>query len=100
MDDNDILSKAEEILSKVKHPSFDVTLKNFGMLKEVSVSENKVTVTIAYPFEGVPIKDQIENSVKASLDKIAEEVLIKRTVMNQEELQNFLSLEQAAWGKG
>ena len=97
MNDNELLSNAEKILAEVKHPSFNVTLKKFGMLKNVSVSAGVVVVTIAYPFEGVPIKEQIENSVKDALSEITEQVEIKRTVMDQRELQEFLAMEQAAW---
>ena len=93
----------EEIIKKisnVKHPAIDRTLLDLGILKDLTVKENKITITLAFPFPNIPIKDYLINSVKEPLKEIGLEIGINEVVMNQKELQNFLSMEQEAWTGG
>ena len=85
------------ILNKVMHPEIDASLVELGMIKEVNVKENKVTVTMAFPFPGVPIKGMLIESVKKPLEDAGLNVEIKDTVMDQGELEKFFRMEQEKW---
>ena len=89
--------KIKKILGKLKHPSINRTLVELGMIKDIKVKNNKATITLVFPFEGIPIKDYLIDSVKTSLSKFGVNIEIKTTVMNQEELQKFLDIEQRYW---
>jgi len=85
------------ILNKVMHPEIDASLVELGMIKEVNVKENKVTVVMVFPFPGVPIKGMLIESVKKPLEDAGLNVEIKDTVMDQGELEKFFRMEQEKW---
>ena len=97
MGEDSFVTETDRILSGVKHPYINKTLKELGILKSVKAEGKKVTVTLAYPFEGIPIKAEIEQNVRKPLEEIGASVEINSIIMSQKELQQFLALEQAAW---
>ena len=88
------------VLAWVKHPMIDRTLLDLGVIKDISVENNKVKITLAFPFPNIPIKEQLIDSVREPITKLGAEVEVKLIVMNQEELQKFLAMEQEAWKGG
>ncbi len=85
------------ILNKVMHPEINASLVELGMIKEVDVKENKVTITMAFPFPGVPIREMLIESVKKPLEDAGLDVEVKDTVMDRDELEKFFKLEQEKW---
>jgi len=85
------------LLAKVKHPAINCTLRELGIIKDVSIKDNKVLITMALPFPNIPIIDQLVSSIKEPIEKLGVEVEVKQTVMNQDELQAFLKMEEAGW---
>ena len=85
------------LLAKVKHPTINHTLRELGIIKDVSSKDNKVLITMAFPFPDVPIKDQLGSSVRDPIERLGAEVKMKHTVMSQEELQAFLKMEEDGW---
>ena len=85
------------MLKEVKHPAVDRSLLDLGIVKKIDVKEGKVVITMALPFPNIPIIDQLVSSIKEPIDKLGVEVEIKQTVMNQEEVQKFLTMEQENW---
>jgi len=92
--------KVRQTLSEVRHPAIDHTLIDLGILKDITVRDDKVELTLAFPFLEIPIKDYLINSVSEPIKKLGAEVVVKITVMSQEELEKFLAMEQDAWKGG
>ena len=91
-----------QVVAEIKHPAIDRTLVELGVVKEITVTGNKVLVTMALPFSGIPtqVKDYLVNSVVEQIKKLDVEVEVDLTIMNQEELQAFLDMEQESWKGG
>jgi len=89
--------EVREALEQVKHPAIDLSLVKLGIVKEISVAENIVNITMAFPFAGIPIETMLINSVRNPVEKLGAEVEIKTTLMNPNEVQEFLAMEQSAW---
>ena len=89
--------EVRKALDQVKHPAIDLSLVELGIVKEILVTDNKVSITIALPFAGIPIESQLINSVREPVEKLGAELEIKTTLMNPEEVQKFLSMEKEAW---
>lgn len=91
-----------QVVAEIKHPAIDRTLVDLGVVKEITVKGNKVLVTMALPFPGIPtqVKDYLVNSVVEQIKKLDVEVEVDVTIMNQEELQAFLDMEQESWKGG
>jgi metal-sulfur cluster biosynthetic enzyme len=87
-------------MAKIKHPAIDRTLIDLGMVKDITIQDNKVTVTLAVPFPGIPIKDLLVNSVREPIEKLGAKVEVKFAVMNKQELQAFLEMERESWKDG
>ncbi len=98
------IQKKQEILKaigEVEHPAISATLMNLGMVKDITVDQDGiVTLSLVLPFENVP--ENITDIIKASLaQKIASVsgklVNVNEVIMNEEELQNFLTIESQNW---
>nr|QNO54816.1 hypothetical protein ENONAMDD_00007 [Methanosarcinales archaeon ANME-1 ERB7] len=91
-----------QVVAEIKHPAIDRTLVDLGVVKEITVTGNKVLVTMALPFPGIPtqVRDYLVNSVVEQIKKMDVEVKVDVTIMNQEELQAFLDMEQESWKGG
>lgn len=89
--------EAREILEEVKHPAIDMSLIRLGIIKEIEVQDNDVKVIMAFPFPNVPIKDMLVDSVKRPLEERGISFEIETTVMDREELRDFLALEKEGW---
>ena len=85
------------LVDEVKHPAINRTLRELGIVKDISIKDNKVLITMALPFPNIPIIDQLVSSIKEPIEKLGVEVEVKQTVMNHEELQTFLKMEADGW---
>ena len=85
------------LVDKVKHPAINRTLRELGIIKGLSIKDNKVLITMALPFPNIPIIDQLVSSIKEPIEKLGVEVEVKQTIMNQKELQAFLKMEADDW---
>lgn len=89
--------KVRQTLSEVKHPAIDRTLIDLGILKDIIIRNDKVELTLTFPFPEIPIKDYLINSVREPIKKLGVEVAVKIDVMNDEERQAFLAMEKKNW---
>ncbi|MBN1762528.1 MAG: DUF59 domain-containing protein [Methanomicrobia archaeon] len=90
---------ARAAIAPVKHPAIKRTLVDLGIAKDVKVDGNKVTITLALPFLGVPVqvRQMLMNSLREPLEKLGAEVAFEVVIMDPEALQQFLKMEQEAW---
>jgi len=86
-----------KVIAQIKHSAIDCTLVDLGIVKKVAVKGNNASVTLAFPFANIPIKDYLIMSVKVPLEKLGVKVEIEKTVMNEEETQRFLEMEARHW---
>ncbi len=93
MDEKEVM----EIIGQVMHPEIDASLMELGMIKDIKLEGNKVSLTMVFPFPGVPIREMLMESVRKPLEEQGLQVEINEAVMNQEELQNFFKMEQEKW---
>jgi ATP-binding protein involved in chromosome partitioning len=84
-------------IAQVKHPAINSTLIDLGIVKNITVKDDKVVITIAFPVPGIPIRDAIIDSVKEPITKLNKECKIVETIMNQQEREAFLKKEQENW---
>jgi len=90
--------KVRNAVAQVRHPAIDRTLMELGILKDITVESDKVIITLAFPFPGIPIRELLVESVREPVEEMGAKVEVKTTVMTAEELQAFLAMEQEAWG--
>jgi len=86
-----------QAVAKVRHPEIDRSLVELGMIKDIAVGDDKVSLTMAVPFLGIPIKDYLVHSVQEAVTKLDVEIEVRLTEMNQEERDAFMAMAQEGW---
>jgi len=95
---NNISKEAiHQAVAKVRHPEIDRSLVELGMIKDIAVGDDKVSLTMAVPFLGIPIKDYLVHSVQEAVTNLGVEIEVKLTEMNKEERDAFMAMAQEGW---
>ena len=84
-------------LAEVMHPAIDRTLVELGMIKNITIKNDRVALTLSLPFPNIPIKKYLVNSVQEAVMKLGVEVKIEIGQMNQKEREFFLAMEEQSW---
>jgi ATP-binding protein involved in chromosome partitioning len=84
-------------VAKVRHPEIDRTLVELGMIKDIALEDDKVILSMALPFLGIPIRDYLVHSVEEVVAKLGVEIEVKLTEMNKEERDAFMAMAQEGW---
>jgi ATP-binding protein involved in chromosome partitioning len=90
-----------QALAQVRHPEIACTLVELGMLKDITVGSNKVTLTLVLPFMGIPIqvKDYLTDSLRQALANVdaSLEVEMNMAEMSEKERTKFLEMAREGW---
>jgi len=86
-----------KVVAQIKHPAIDCTLVDLGIVRNLVVKDDKVIIALSFPSLNIPIKDYLMRSMREPIEKLGARVEVKLTVMNQEELQKFSTMEQEGW---
>lgn len=88
-----------QAIGQVMHPEISHALVELGMVKDIALKDDEVTLTLVLPFLGIPasIKDYLVNSLRQAVMKLGAKAEIKIAEMNQEERLAFLAMEQEGW---
>ena len=99
MDKNISQEDVHQAIGQVMHPEISRTLVELGMVKDIALEGDKVTLSLVLPFLGIPasIKDYLVNSLHQAVMKLGAKAEIKIAEMNQEERLAFLAMEQEGW---
>lgn len=82
-----------ESLRDVMHPELKQNLVGLQMIREISLQDSTVVVTLALPFKEVPIKDDLVHGVQAAIEDLDPSVDVKVDLieMSQQERAAFLA---------
>jgi len=90
---------AHQAIGQVMHPEISRSLVELGMVRDVALKGDEVTLTLVLPFLGIPasIKDYLVDSLRQAVIKLGAKVEVGIAEMNQEERLAFLAMEQEGW---
>jgi ATP-binding protein involved in chromosome partitioning len=88
-----------QAVGQVMHPEISRTLVELGMVKEIALQGDEVSLVLVLPFLGIPvsIKDYLVNSLRQAVMRLGAKAEIKIAEMDQEERLTFLAMEQEGW---
>jgi ATP-binding protein involved in chromosome partitioning len=88
-----------QAIGQVMHPEINCTLVELGMVKDIAVKDNEVSLTLFLPLLGIPaaIKEYLVDSLRQAVMKLGAKVEVRIAQMNQEERLAFLDMEQKNW---
>jgi len=97
MENNPSIKDVTQAIANVMHPAIDRSLMDLGMIRDIALTGTTASLTLLIPFPGIPILSFLEKSLKESVKPMGIDLKIKIENMNQEEIQNFLTMEKEAW---
>jgi thioredoxin 1 len=99
MANNISLEDVQREVGQVMHPAINRSLVDLGMVKDVALKDDVVTLTLVLPALDIPasVKDHLVDSLRTAVAKLGPEVEVEITKMNEEERYNFLAMEQESW---
>jgi Mrp family chromosome partitioning ATPase len=83
-------------LRQVMHPEIKRNLVELGMIKDVTIQDGCVTVTLALPFKEIPVKDGLVRGVQEAVKKLdsSYQVEVKLVEMSQQERAAFMTASE------
>ena len=99
MANNISLGDVQQEVGQVMHPAISRSLVELGMVKDVALKRDVVTLTLVLPALNIPasVKDYLVNSLRTAVAKLDAEVEVEITEMDEEERHAFLAMEQEGW---
>jgi len=91
--------KIIQALSQVQHPEINSTLVDLGMVKDIQVKENKVSLKLVLPIMGIPpaIRDYMINGLKQAVSDQGAALDVTLAEMTPQERQSFFTMELQNW---
>ena len=91
--------RVEKALKKIEHPEVTSTLFDLGMIKDIGIKEDKVTLILKVPMVDIPIKDYLINDIKYAVKKESDNVEVEINIeeMSPDERAKFMRMVQDAW---
>ena len=88
-----------QAIQQVEHPEINSNLVNLGMVKDIHVSKDGVSLKLVLPFLGIPttVRNYMLNSLQQAVARFDAELEIQVTEMTPSERQRFITLEQQNW---
>ena len=85
-----------DALRGVMHPEIKRNLVELEMIRDVSVEDERVALTLALPFAGIPIKDDLVRMVEGTVAKLDAtlQVEVNLTEMSQKERAAFMTASE------
>ena len=88
-----------QAVGQVMHPEISHTLVELGMVKDIALKDDEVSLALVLPLLGIPasIKDYLVNSLRQAVTKLGVKVEVRIAEMSQQERLTFLAMEQEGW---
>lgn len=89
-----------KILKKIEHPETAKTLFELGVIKDITIKNRKVSLTLNLPLKEVPIKNFLIETIKRALKEEAPDIIIEINLkeMDPEEKLKFIKMAREGWG--
>lgn len=86
-----------KVISDVRHPAIDHSLLDLGIIKDIEIEDNTVSLKFVFPFPNIPIADALFDSIKIPLNNIGYTLFSDVILMTEEERAKFMQMEAEAW---
>lgn len=84
-------------LDKIEHPYINYSLIKLGIISDIKLTNNKVSVVFAFPFPDIPIADILTESIEKTVRSLGFGFSQKIRIMNEVEKTRFMQLEEEGW---
>ena len=82
-----------EILKSKMHPALNYSLIDVGMIRDIIVEGQEVSLTIVWPTANFPKKEEVHQSILIPLQNLGAKVKIGEILMKDDELSLYRKVE-------
>ncbi len=86
-----------DVITKIEHPAISFPLTDLGMVTDIDLEDNTVSVVFVFPFPEIPIADALISSVEEPIRAMGLDFKHSIRTMDAEEKANFMKMEQEGW---
>ena len=87
---------AQKII-KVPHPFINSSLTELGIVTDIDLEDNTMSLVFAWPFPNIPIREQLINSIEDVVTEMGFKLFFTERIMEAAEKNDFLILEKEGW---
>ncbi len=87
------------VITKVPHPFINFSLTELGIVTDIDLEEDTVSLNFAWPFPNIPIRDKLVNSVEKVVIEMGLKLDYTESIMTPVEKSEFMILEKKGWKK-
>jgi len=88
-----------QVITKVPHPFINYSLTELGILTDIDLDNELVSLEFAWPFPKIPIRDQLVESVEKVVIDMGFKLKYTERIMTVSEKNEFMILEKKGWKK-
>ncbi len=86
-----------QVITKVPHPFINSSLTELGIVTDIDLEDNTVSLVFAWPFPDIPIRDQLVQSTEKVVHNMGFTLDFTERIMTTAEKNDFLILEKKGW---
>jgi len=90
----------QEILTAiavVEHPAINHSLVDLGIVKDIEIYTETITLKFAFPFPNIPIADALIQSIESPINEMGYRLSHEVVIMDEQEKAKFMQMEAEAW---
>jgi len=93
------VERVEDAIANATHPEIDATLVELGMIDDVRVASEEVTIDVAIPMAGIPdqIKELLAHRLADEIDAFDVPITVQFVLMDDETRTRFFEMEDDQW---
>jgi metal-sulfur cluster biosynthetic enzyme len=86
-----------QVITKVEHPFISYSLTELGIVTDIDLEDDTVSLEFAWPFPKIPIRDELVNSIAKVTSDLGFKLTFTERIMTPEEKSYFMMLEKKGW---
>ena len=86
-----------QVIIKVPHPFINSSLTELGIVTDIDLEDDTLSLVFAWPFPDIPIRDQLVSSIENVVDNMGFKLHFTERIMTTAEKNDFLILEKQGW---
>ncbi len=86
-----------QLITKIEHPFIKSSLTDLGIVTDIDLENDEVSLEFVWPFPNIPIRDELVNSVEKVVNDLGFNLTYTERIMTKQEKNEFLVLEKAGW---
>lgn len=86
-----------QVITKVPHPFINFSLTELGIVTDIDLEDDVVSLEFAWPFPKIPIRDHLVESVNKVVTDLGFKLKFTERTMTASEKNEFMVLEKKGW---